>query len=90
MSPAQPTFLPATADECRRLGWSRLDVILVTGDAYIDTPHMGVAVVGRVLVGAGFRVGIIAQPDIHSPGDITRLGEPELFWGITGGSIDSM
>ncbi len=74
----------------QQLGWDVLDVILVTGDAYIDSPFMGVAVIGRVLADAGYRVGVIAQPDHTSAGDITRLGEPKLFWGITGGSIDSM
>ena len=70
--------------------WEKLDVILVTGDAYIDSPFIGVSVIGRSLAHAGFRVGIIAQPDIHSDIDICRLGEPELFWGITGGCMDSM
>ncbi len=83
-------FLPATRKEMKELGWSKLDVLLVTGDAYIDSPFIGVAVIGKFLVRAGFRVGIIAQPDIHTAADITRLGEPKLFWGITGGSIDSM
>ncbi|MCU0576129.1 MAG: YgiQ family radical SAM protein [Desulfobacterota bacterium] len=72
------------------LGWDRPDVILVTGDAYIDSPHIGVAVVGKALVNAGFRVGIISQPDTNSGTDILGLGEPALFWGVTGGSIDSM
>lgn len=70
--------------------WEKLDVILVTGDAYIDSPFIGVSLIGRALAHAGFRVGIIAQPDIHSDIDICRLGEPELFWGITGGCMDSM
>ncbi|MBL7077660.1 MAG: YgiQ family radical SAM protein [Kiritimatiellae bacterium] len=83
-------FLPTTQDECRKLGWEALDVILVTGDTYIDSPFIGVAVIGKVLVDAGFRVGIIAQPDVSSADDITRLGEPELFWGVTAGCIDSM
>jgi uncharacterized radical SAM protein YgiQ len=83
-------FLPATRDEMDLLGWDRLDVILVTGDSYIDSPFIGTAVIGKVLQRAGYRVGIIAQPDIHSGEDITRLGEPRLFWGVTGGSIDSM
>ena len=74
----------------QQLGWDALDVILVTGDAYIDSPFIGVAVIGKVLVDAGYRVGIIAQPGQTSSEDITRLGEPELFWGVTGGSIDSM
>ncbi len=67
-----------------------MDVILVTGDSYIDSPFIGVAVIGKVLQKAGYKVGVIAQPDIHSPDDITRLGEPRLFWGVTAGSIDSM
>lgn len=71
-------------------GWDALDVILVTGDAYIDSPFIGVAVIGKVLAAAGYRVGIISQPDPATGDDITRLGEPELFWGISGGSIDSM
>jgi len=83
-------FLPTTQDECRKLGWDALDVILVTGDTYIDSPFIGVAVIGKVLVDAGYRVGIIAQPDVSSAEDITRLGEPELFWGVTAGCIDSM
>jgi uncharacterized radical SAM protein YgiQ len=70
--------------------WDQLDVILVTGDAYIDSPYIGVSVIGHVLVDLGYRVGVIAQPDLQSPDDITRLGEPTLFWGVTGGSIDSM
>jgi uncharacterized radical SAM protein YgiQ len=83
-------MVPATSDEMKQLGWSQLDVVLVTGDAFIDSPYIGVAVVARSLMAAGFRVGVISQPDIHSDRDITRLGEPRLFWGVTGGSIDSM
>ncbi|MFW6135978.1 MAG: YgiQ family radical SAM protein [Chloroflexota bacterium] len=83
-------FLPTTCQELEERGWDQLDVILVSGDAYIDSPHVGVAVVGRVLAEVGYRVGVIGQPDIHSPEDITRLGEPALFWGVSGGSIDSM
>ncbi len=87
---AMPRFMPTTPDECRRLGWSELDVVLVTGDVYLDAPHIGVAVVGRLLLKAGFRVGIIAQPDIQSDRDIARLGAPRLFWGVSGGCVDSM
>ena len=83
-------FLPTTMDEVKRLGWDALDVILVTGDSYIDSPFIGTAVIGKVLVNAGYRVGVIAQPDISGVGDIGRLGEPRLFWGVTAGSIDSM
>ncbi len=83
-------FLPTTLQELKQLGWDGLDVILVTGDSYIDSPFIGAAVVGRVLLDAGYRVGVIAQPDVQSPRDIARLGEPKLFWGVTGGCIDSM
>ncbi len=85
-----PAFLPTTLQEVRAWGWDGLDVILVTGDAYIDSPHVGVAVIGRVLEAGGYRVGIIAQPDPGSADDICRLGEPALFWGVTAGSVDSM
>lgn len=83
-------FLPTTKKEIRKLGWDRPDIIIVSGDSYIDSPHMGTAVIGRVLEDAGFRVAIIAQPDTASEKDITRLGSPRLFWGVTAGSIDSM
>jgi uncharacterized radical SAM protein YgiQ len=83
-------FLPTTPEELGQLGWDRLDVVLVTGDSYIDSPYVGISVIGKVLVQAGYRVGIIAQPDSHSDEDIGRLGEPLLFWGISGGCIDSM
>lgn len=83
-------FLPSTRQEMDRLGWDQLDVILVTGDSYIDSPFIGIAVIGKLLLGAGYRVGVIAQPDLQSEGDITRLGEPLLFWGVSAGSIDSM
>ena len=83
-------FLPTTPDEAVSLGWDRLDIVLVTGDSYIDSPCIGAAVIGKLLLTAGYRVGIIAQPDIASPADITRLGEPLLFWGVTSGSVDSM
>ena len=83
-------FLPTTDQELSRLGWDQLDVILVTGDSYIDSPYIGTAVIGNLLSKAGYRVGVIAQPDVHSSQDICRLGEPRLFWGVTAGSIDSM
>jgi uncharacterized radical SAM protein YgiQ len=83
-------FLPTTINELSTLKWDKLDIILITGDTYIDSPFCGVSVIGQVLLHAGFRVGIIAQPDWHSPSDIRRLGEPELFWGITAGLMDSM
>jgi len=83
-------FLPTTKAEMKKRGWKKLDIILITSDAYIDSPYMGVAVIGRVLQRAGYRVGIIGQPDIKSGVDIKRLGEPKLFWGVSGGSVDSM
>jgi uncharacterized radical SAM protein YgiQ len=83
-------FLPTTKAEVKALGWDKLDVILLTGDAYIDSPFVGVAMIGKVLLNAGYRVGIIAQPEVKSDIDITRLGEPSLFWGITSGCVDSM
>jgi len=83
-------FIPATPDEVRNLGWTRLDVILITGDSYLDSPYVGVSVIGQRLLAAGYRVGIIPQPDIDSENDIIRLGEPGLFWGVTGGCIDSL
>ena len=83
-------FLPTTQAEVQTRGWEQLDIILVSGDSYIDSPYIGVAVIGRQLEKVGYRVGVIAQPDINSPEDITRLGEPTLFWGVTGGSVDSL
>jgi len=83
-------YLPTTAREIEDLGWNRLDVILVTGDGYIDSPYIGAALIGKVLMKAGYRVGIIAQPDVSTADDISRLGEPRLFWGVTAGSLDSM
>ena len=83
-------FLPTTKEEMDALGWKQCDVILVSGDAYIDSPFIGVAVVGRMLEKLGYKVGIIGQPDAKSDKDIKRLGEPRLYWGVSGGSIDSM
>ncbi|MCG8564442.1 MAG: YgiQ family radical SAM protein, partial [Desulfobacterales bacterium] len=83
-------FLPTTPAEVEKLGWTQLDIILVTGDTYIDSPFMGVSLIGKLLMDKGFRVGIIAQPRPDVPEDISRLGEPALFWGVTGGAVDSM
>ncbi len=83
-------FLPTTPEELKERNIKQLDIILVTGDAYIDSPFMGVSLVGRVLEANGFSVGIIAQPDLDTDQDISRLGEPRLFWGISGGAVDSM
>jgi uncharacterized radical SAM protein YgiQ len=83
-------FLPMSREEMDELGWDQCDVILVTGDAYVDHPSFGMAIVGRVLESQGFRVGIIAQPDWRSTADFERLGEPALFFGVTAGNMDSM
>jgi len=83
-------FLPTTRAEMQALGWDRCDVIIVTGDAYVDHPSFGMAIVGRVLEAQGFKVGIIAQPDWRGTADFEVLGEPRLFFGVTGGNMDSM
>lgn len=83
-------FLPTTIEEIRARGWSRPDVILISGDTYIDSPYSGVAVIGRILENAGYKTAILAQPDVDDPADFTRLGEPTLFWGVSGGLVDSM
>jgi uncharacterized radical SAM protein YgiQ len=83
-------FIPTTIREIEELGWDQPDIILVTGDAYIDSPHIGVAVIGKYLLRHGFKTAIIGQPSTADGEDITRLGEPKLFWGVTGGCIDSM
>lgn len=73
-----------------KFGWDKLDVILISGDTYIDSPYIGAAIIGNLLFKNGYRVGIIAQPEVSNGSDIQRLGEAELFWGITAGSLDSM
>jgi len=83
-------FLPMSRAEMELLGWDSCDVVIVTGDAYVDHPSFGMAIVGRVLEAQGFRVGIIAQPDWHSAAAFAELGRPNLFFGITGGNMDSM
>ena len=89
-NPIATSFLPTTRKEMDDLGWEQCDVILISGDAYIDSPFIGVSVVGRMLEKMGYKVGMIGQPDIKSDKDIKRLGEPRLYWGVSGGSIDSM
>jgi len=83
-------FIPTTMEEVKKLNWESLDIILVSGDTYIDSSYIGVSVIGHVLMERGYRVGIIAQPDAADGKDIMRMGEPELFWGVTSGSVDSM
>ena len=83
-------FLPMSRAEMEALGWDSCDIVLVTGDAYIDHPSFGMALVGRLLEAQGFRVGIIAQPDWNSAADFRKLGRPNLFFGVTAGNMDSM
>src|SRR5512132_253909 len=87
---APARFLPTTREEMAARGWNALDVLLVTGDAYVDHPSFGASVIGRVLEAQGYRVGIVAQPDWRTPADVVRLGRPRLFVGITSGAMDSM
>jgi uncharacterized radical SAM protein YgiQ len=82
--------LPMSRAEMDNLGWDSCDIIIVTGDAYVDHPSFGMALIGRLLEAQGFRVGIIAQPDWQNPADFQRLGRPNLFFGITAGNMDSM
>jgi uncharacterized radical SAM protein YgiQ len=83
-------FLPHTAEEMEALGWDSCDIILVTGDAYVDHPSFGMALIGRLLESQGFRVGIIDQPDWQSCEPFKCLGKPNLFYGVTAGNMDSM
>jgi uncharacterized radical SAM protein YgiQ len=83
-------FLPTNTDEMKALGWDHIDVILITGDAYIDHPSFGASIVGKFLVSKGFKVGIIPQPDILSNTDFQKLPAPGLFVGISSGNVDSM
>jgi len=83
-------FLPVSRSEMEALGWDSCDIIIVTGDAYVDQPSFGMAVIGRLLEAQGFRVGIIAQPDWHSKDPFEVLGKPNLFFGVTAGNMDSM
>lgn len=83
-------FLPTSREEMDELGWDSCDIVIVTGDAYVDHPSFGMAVVGRVLEAQGFRVGIIAQPDWQSAEPFKALGQPNLFFGVAAGNMDSM
>jgi uncharacterized radical SAM protein YgiQ len=82
--------LPMTREEMDELGWDSCDIIIVTGDAYVDHPSFGMAIIGRLLEAQGFRVGIISQPDWTSAEDFKQLGKPNLYFGVTGGNMDSM
>ena len=83
-------FLPMSKKEMDELGWDSCDIIIVTADAYVDHPSFGMAVVGRLLEAQGFRVGVISQPEWESAEEFTQLGKPNLFFGITGGNMDSL
>ena len=82
-------FLPASREEMAKRGWQQADIIFVTGDAYVDHPSFGVALIGRWLESLGYKVAILAQPDWRSADAFRALGPPRLFWGITSGCIDS-
>ncbi len=83
-------FLPTTLAEARARGWDQLDIIIVTGDAYVDHPAFGPVLIARFLEGRGLKVGLLAQPDWHSLDDFRRLGRPRLYFGIAAGNLDSM
>ena len=83
-------FLPISKSDLKQRGWKDLDVIIITGDAYVDHPSYGAAVIGRVLEKDGFRVGIISQPDWKDTRDFKKFGKPKLFFGVTAGNVDSM
>ena len=87
---AAATYLPMSREEMQALGWDECDVILISGDAYVEHPSFGMALIGRVLEAQGLRVGIIAQPDWQGTADFMALGRPRLFFGITAGNMDSM
>ncbi|MEZ6094885.1 MAG: YgiQ family radical SAM protein [Pirellulaceae bacterium] len=87
---ASRTALPMTMDEARARGWDELDVVFVTGDAYIDHPSFAMAILGRTLEAAGYRVGIVSQPNWSNCEDWKRFGRPRLFFGISAGNMDSM
>src|ERR1700740_3688810 len=89
--PGKPApFLPMSRAEMDALGWDTCDIVLVTGDAYVDHPSFGMAIIGRLLEAPGFRGAIIAQPDWQSAEPFKALGKPALFFGVTGGNMDSM
>ena len=84
-------FLPTTKKECELRGWDELDVVIFSGDAYVDHPSFGAAVIGRVLEAHGYRVAIVPQPDWHGDyRDFKKMGRPRLFFGVTAGAMDSM
>ncbi len=88
--PDRSAYLPTTREEMNARGWDELDILIVNGDAYVDHPAFGGALIGRFLEGRGYRVGMIAQPKWHDTADVLRMGPPRLFVGITSGNLDSM
>lgn len=90
MHPNILSHLPASRKECLERGWQEVDIVLVTGDAYVDHPSFGVALIGRLLEARGYRVAILAQPRFDRPDDFRRFGQPRLFFGITAGNLDSI
>src|SRR5260370_40448701 len=89
-TPRGNAFLPTTREEMDARGWSQLDILIVTGDAYVDHPAFGPILIARFLEGRGYKVGVVAQPDWTSPADIARMGRPRLYVGISAGNLDSM
>src|SRR5688572_16673524 len=89
-SPRRPPFLPTTRAEMRARGWDELDILIVTGDAYVDHPAFGPVLIARFLEARGFRVGVVAQPRWDGIEDIARMGRPRLFAGVSAGNLDSM
>jgi hypothetical protein len=83
-------FLPTTRKDMEARGWDQLDIIIVTGDAYVDHPAFGPILIARFLEGRGFKVGVISQPDWHSVEPFRELGRPRLFFGVAAGNLDSM
>ena len=83
-------FLPMNREDLKKLEWDGVDFVLVSGDAYVDHPTFGPTIIGRVLLDAGYKVGIIAQPDWNDPESITVLGKPRLGFLVTAGNMDSM
>ncbi|XPV74783.1 MAG: YgiQ family radical SAM protein [Desulfovibrio sp.] len=90
ISLTQPEFIPTTRVEMDSLGWKQLDILLVSGDAYMDHPSFGIPLLGRLLIAHGYRVGIIAQPDWENPEVLLEMGRPRLYAGVSAGAIDSM
>ena len=86
----QPTYIPMSKEELSKIGWPEIDILLITGDAYVDHPSFGIAIIGRVLINAGYRVGIIAQPDWKNKESLLKLGKPRLACAVTSGNLDSM